>query len=321
MRRSFRIIAVLSIIAALGPAVAAQAATVGFEDISVPTDSSIAPATGGELTNAAAGYSSGGNPVSPPYTSGPDGYDDSGTLYTSSFSDGGVQFANSNIPQDYTYSGWAISSVNGVTVPTSAEYQAAGEDDYATPYEYSAYTVGTQELAGGGAAGSTNYGVMYDDGTPADGAVTLPAGTTPVSIDITNTTYAALAILYGDGFATAFTPGNGWFLLTINGTKADGSSAGSVEFYLADYRSPNSANDYLVNQWTDVNLSSLAGAQTLTFSLTSSDVGFFGSNTPSLFAADNLVLTPEPSSLALSLIAGLCTAAVAARRRMRSKSG
>jgi hypothetical protein len=316
MRQLFCFITLMSIITSLGLPVAARAATVGFEDISVPADSSLSPATGGELTNAAAGYTSGGNPVLPSYTTAPDGYGDGGVLYTSSFTDGGVQFTNSAIPQDGTYAGWSISSVNNVTVPTLAEFQNAGDNDYATPYEFSAYTVGSQSLAGGGGGGSSNYGVMYDDGTPADGMVTLPAGTTPISIDITNTTYAALAIMYGDGFATAFTPGNGWFLLTINGTKSDGSSAGSVNFYLADYRSSNSANDYLINQWTDVNLSSLAGAHTLTFSLTSSDTGYFGINTPVFFAADNLVLAPEPSSLMLILIAGLCSAAVAARRKM-----
>ena len=45
-----------------------------------------------------------------------------------------------------------------------------------------------------------------------------------------------------------------------------------MEFYLADYRFANNASDYIVRDWTFVNLASLGAVSKLTFGLTSSDV-------------------------------------------------
>ncbi len=78
-------------------------------------------------------------PVFPSYTAASDGYGDGGTVYTSNFTDGGVQFPNiyTAVPPvdgspGYSYwSGWSISSANGVAVPTLTQYQGAGQDDYA----------------------------------------------------------------------------------------------------------------------------------------------------------------------------------------------
>ena len=66
---------------------------------------------------------------------------------------------------------------------------------------------------------------------------------------------------------------------------------GVVEFALADYRFEDSASDYIVDQWTRVDLSSLVGARKLQFGLESSDVGEFGMNTPAYFALDQVALS------------------------------
>ncbi len=87
----------------------------------------------------------------------------------------------------------------------------------------------------------------------------------------------------------------------MNGT---GSQVGEVDFYLANYTSPSSLP---VSVWTVVDLTSLAGAQSLSFDHASSDVEPFGINTPEYFAMDDLTLNvasvPEPTSAVLALIA------------------
>ena len=143
----------------------------------------------------------------------------------------------------------------------------------------------------------------------------LPPGMQPVSMRVTNTTYAALIMLDGDAnnFAKKFgddksTPGivetdfPDWFLLKVIGLDASDQQTGSVDFYLADYRFDN---DYVIDAWTDVNLSPLGNATKITFALSSSDNGAFGMNTPAYFAMDNLVMQPVPEPAAW-LLAAFC---------------
>ncbi len=120
-------------------------------------------------------------------------------------------------------------------------------------------TPSAQALAGGGAAGSANYGVFFDDGIRADETITLPAGTTPVSIDLTNTAYTALSMLYGDSFAFPFqTPGD-LYQLTITGVLADGTPIqSSVVVNLAQYTSDGL---WIMNQWTNESLLPLTGRE------------------------------------------------------------
>ncbi len=154
-------------------------------------------------------------------------------------------------------------------------------------------------ITGSGANGSATYGVSFASSTGDDVAkVTLPEDAGALrSIQITNTTYAALSMQNGDSFAKKFGGASGtdpdWFLLTIQGKDDSGASVGTVDFYLADYRSDDSSLDYIVDAWTEVDLSSLSNANSLEFWVTSSDVGAFGMNTPAYFAMDELsFLTP-----------------------------
>ena len=70
----------------------------------------------------------------------------------------------------------------------------------------------------------------------------------------------------------------------------------SIEFYLADYRFEDNTLDYLINEWTYIDLSSLSDAGNLKFTLTSSDVGMFGINTPTYFCVDNIELDETTST-------------------------
>ena len=98
-----------------------------------------------------------------------------------------------------------------------------------------------------------------------------------------------------------------FFLLTINGFDASGSATGSQEFFLADFRSADPAEDFIIDDWQTVDVSGL-NATSLSFDFSGSDTSVFDGqeflNTPTYFAADNIVIgaaIPEPSSLLLTL--------------------
>jgi hypothetical protein len=108
---------------------------------------------------------------------------------------------------------------------------------------------------------------------------------------VTNSTYAALSMENGDAYAKKFGGADGtdpdWYLLTIKGYEK-GAYTDSVNFYLADFRSDNSADDYILKSWAWVDLQPLGTVDSLTFELHSSDVGDYGMNTPAYFCLDNL---------------------------------
>lgn len=108
---------------------------------------------------------------------------------------------------------------------------------------------------------------------------------------ITNTTYAYKSMLNGDAFAKKFggvpNVDSDWFKVTIKGYLNGTVKMDSVDFYLADFRFTDSTKDYIVNTWEWVDLMPLGNVDSLTFLLTSSDVGSFGINTPTYFAIDN----------------------------------
>lgn len=158
-------------------------------------------------------------------------------------------------------------------------------------------------FAGGGAAndGTAMPGEVYSVAYLSEGPVTITLDDhvgAPQFMHVTNTTYAALSMRDGDMFAKPFGGPDGtdpdFFLLTVEGFDADEQLTGAVEFYLADYRFADEALDYLVDEWRYVDLTPLGtDVRTLRFSLSSSDVGAFGMNTPAYFAFDNLTVLPD----------------------------
>jgi hypothetical protein len=189
----------------------------------------------------------------------------------------GAFFNNSYNPQFGSWSGWSYSNQTDVT--TSGFMN-----------QYSAYN-----LPDGGGDSSANYGVAFTFQF-GDAYVLLPDGTTPASVRVTNTTYAALSMRDGDMFAKKFGGPDGtdpdFIMLTIHGLDTNGDATGSVGFFLADYRFQDPNLNYIVSSWTTVDLTPLGNAISLAFELTSSDLGPFGMNTPAYFAIDNLVVTP-----------------------------
>ncbi|MAE60202.1 MAG: PEP-CTERM sorting domain-containing protein [Planctomycetaceae bacterium] len=175
-------------------------------------------------------------------------------------------------------------------------------------------------FAGTDVSGGGNYAVGFDPTAGFYGAaplVTLPAGQIPIGAYLTNATYPAISMRDGDPFAKKFGGTTGddpdWLLLTITGKRADDTVAGIVDFYLADFRSADNSLDYIVDQWTWVDLSSIGQATTLQFTLSSTDNGQFGMNTPAYFTIDSVTSVPAPAAGVAG--PGLLTLAAARRRR------
>lgn len=115
------------------------------------------------------------------------------------------------------------------------------------------------------------------------------------SLYVTNTTYAYYSMRDGDAFAKKFGGPSGndpdWFKLSIHGYDTKGvNPSDSTEFYLADFRATDNSKDYIINDWTPINVpfKLSQSLDSVTFSLTSSDTGKFGINTPLYFALDNV---------------------------------
>jgi hypothetical protein len=251
------------------------------------------------------------------------------------FTSRGVSFYN------YYIQGWAPDG-GGYEYTYWEGWGHSNKTDTITP----GYGNQFSAIAGGGAAGSSNYGLAYLPETPDASAdafrrvgIELAQTGTPgrYGIYVTNTTYDYYSMRDGDQFARKFghtwdsvnqvwvdTNQPDWFKLTITGLDADSVPIPGLEvpFLLADFTAPDSADDYIVDDWTWVDLSSLVegGAQKLQFVLDSSDKGAYGINTPLFFAIDGVATVPEPSTMAALLVAALCGAFWWRRRRSRIES-
>lgn len=178
-------------------------------------------------------------------------------------------------------------------------------------------------ITGGGQGGSANYGlanVNSEIGSFVE--VSLAAPATVSSAYFTNTTYAALSMRDGDGFAKKFggVTGNDadFFKLTISGFNG-AVATGSIDFYLADFRFGDNAQDYIVQDWRLVNLSVLGVVTSLRFGLSSSDNSGPYANTPSYFAIDTLTTAPVPEpGQYVMLLVGLAFLGVMCRKRATS---
>jgi hypothetical protein len=214
---------------------------------------------------------------------------------TGGFDSGGGDFANrfDDFGGGCCWSGWLYSNTTDTTTP--------------------GFTNDPSAFPGSGAGGSATYGVAFLGGVTR---ITFGSEKQVLSGDFTNTTYAALAMQNGEFVAKKFGGASGddpdFLRLDILGYDALGGLTGTVELYLADYRSADNSLDFILDAWTNVDLSSLGAVKQLDFALTGSDNGPFGLNTPAYFALDNLVVVPE-SGTGLLLMLGLV--GLGARRR------
>ena len=144
-----------------------------------------------------------------------------------------------------------------------------------------------------GANGSEVYAVVNGSDTIS---FEYETGTLPQSIQITNNAYAYHSMKNGDAIAKKFGGLDGndedYFKVTITGLDSVNNETGTVEVYLADFRFDDNNEDYILDSWEKVDLTSLGTVSKLAFSLESSDVGDWGMNTPAYFAFDELIVQP-----------------------------
>lgn len=180
------------------------------------------------------------------------------------------------------WSGWAISATTDTTTPGFAN-------------QYSC-------IAGTGEGGSQNYAVSFLE---SDGSIIRTeneaAGGVVDGLYVNNSTYAYLSMLDGDQFAKKFGGESGddpdFFVLTIKRYFEGQLRQDSIDFYLADYRFDDNSQDFLVNEWTYIDLSSLGNVDSLSFTLRSSDNGAFGMNTPAYICIDNIRTRDEATNV------------------------
>lgn len=189
---------------------------------------------------------------------------------------GDFEIDNLVFPNEYDDDGdfwagqWAMSSSTDNTTPNFMNLYGA--------------------IEGQGAEGSEVYAVAQEpfSGNPLH--IKSKDVIMPQTVAITNTTYAYFTIRDGNQFSKAFGGPSGedpdYFYITWTGYR-DGSLQGSEDFYLADYRFANSSEDYIIDEWTTFDLSSLGEVDSITIEFYSSDTGQFGINTPLFFAIDN----------------------------------
>ena len=136
-----------------------------------------------------------------------------------------------------------------------------------------------------GGHNSINYAIAFPEGQLID--ITNNAdGDIVTGMYITNAAYSYNSIANGDGYDTPFTTGD-FFKVIATGTKADRTRVTS-EFYLADMRSDNPDEQFIVDDWQWWDLSSLGQIKTLTFSFDGSRKNTWGLTTPAYFAFDDL---------------------------------
>jgi len=179
------------------PAARAGDVVVNFNDLSYPNGS----------FDSDQGFPVGAAPGTGSYD---DGWDLSG-----GFTSNGVFFSNAYDATTFSWSGWAYSNVNDPTTTGPTPFL----DDF--NHQFAA-------IAGGAPGGPGNYASSFDPGA----VINLPSGASPVSFEVTNTTYASLSMTHGDGFAKQFTTGDFFELKIFGFTGLDGSGAevGEVSF-------------------------------------------------------------------------------------------
>jgi PKD repeat protein len=198
--------------------------------------------------------------------------DDLGGSFYEAYSEAGIIFKSYDFPAWMAWGGFEISNNHDMTT--------VGLTNEASVYHPSGHS-------------GSKFAICYDfsmmgPGYESEFYVADSSNKVFDHVYITNSTWAALEMLNG-GFGKQFSYADrDWFKLTVKGFDSNGTEKGTVEFYLADFRTANAVG--IVTEWTKVNLQPLGAVQKLQFSLSSSDTGDWGINTPAYFCMDDLVI-------------------------------
>ncbi len=200
-----------------------------------------------------------------------------GSTKTKPFESGNIILSNNyDTAWGGSWSGFAISSMRDTT----------------TPGYFNQYSA----ISGRGYGKSANYAVGYSYSVVV--LKNQAVGKEVKGFWATNNTYAYLSMKNGDStFAKKFGGVSGndtdWFKLTITNSKNNKM----VDFYLADFQKKDNSKDYIIKDWTWVDLTSLGNVDSLSFTFSSTDTGKYGMNTPGYFCMDNFTTSDNFAGL------------------------
>lgn len=154
------------------------------------------------------------------------------------------------------------------------------------------FTNDYSSASGQGVWGSQNYAVSYimgdwmNDYEPIPSKIKLNPETMPEEISgmfISLNTYSSLYMADNNFYSS----GSHWLKLHIVAYNTTSWYATNADVMLSDYRFENSELDYKITDWTYVDLTWAEGTDSLLFYIYSSDIGEYGTNTPTYFCIDN----------------------------------
>ncbi len=245
------------------------------------------------------------------------GNDGSNTSNSDGWSSNTAHFSN-NLSFDPEFggfwSGWAYSNVVNSVSPGFMN-------------QYAAFPGGGSDGLGGVDVGGT-YAVAYTGSqvNTTSSLIQFSKATAVSSLDLANTTYLARYVM--DNAPAAYPDRDnlldGEFVrLRIEGLDAGGQVVGSQVETLADFGVAGTEDDFVLVDWTTVDLSSLGLVHGLQFVIDSNVTSTFDGITyvdpPVYFAIDNMAITavPEPGTFAALGVASIV--ACLGRRRRRQK--
>ncbi|MBS1647508.1 MAG: DUF4465 domain-containing protein [Bacteroidetes bacterium] len=211
-------------------------------------------------------------------------------VYNDSTGGGGFTSGNAFFPCQwdtsyggYWSTGWACSAINDTT-----------HQNYTNIYGCAAYK---------GYNNSNQYAIGTTAGPLTFKMTDSLIGKTVLGMYVCNSSYAYGSMKNGDGFEHAFAATtHDWFKLTIKKYFHGNLSTDSSEVYLADFRYSDTTQNYILKNWTWINLSTLGRVDSLLFTLHSSQNSSSGfMNTPAFFCIDNVTLNTNYDTLETSI--------------------
>ncbi|HAL92639.1 MAG TPA: hypothetical protein DCM68_06410 [Verrucomicrobia bacterium] len=191
-------------------------------------------------------------------------------VHTASVSVAAATFVNAYTPEYDSWAGYAFSTVSNTADGTWANQYAAAQA------RSNAYAVGYHS---------------YYDGVAPEILFDIPAA--PRSVRLDNTAYAAAAIRDGSAYNRAFTNGD-YFVLTLTANNIEGKPIAATNHYLADFRG---GKTFIQTNWSTLDLSWMPpDVASLVGTLTTTDAGAWGPNTPMYFALADFTYAYADSS-------------------------
>lgn len=187
------------------------------------------------------------------------------SMITDGFYSGSYYFNNGAMPGYNYWYGYSLSN------ETSTAYASLADQWHSA--------------VGEGHNGSSNYCVAFPEGQFVEITNSVD-GDNLQGVYVSNSAYSFNGMANGDGIARAFKQDD-WFKLTAVGFDANNTETARVDFYLADYRSTNSLDHYILDTWQWMDLRPLGKVAKVRFLLDGTDKGNYGLNTAAYFVMDD----------------------------------